>query len=505
MVDQLAAMTGLSEAEASQYMEMAGGDVEGAINLFFSMSGGGFEGGASEPSSDSNWPEYAKLVFSGALGEAWKQQGLVFGGGGSDIGLVQELNGPCGVLAAIHAMLIAQRLDASKEVCGKGFEEAEIASVLSRIIRQCGKDKDSLSVCLWEGENEDLCSRKVSANSVDAADVEQFVLANLAQFTAPGGLLLLVFSCVNTRGADAISMDIACGGGEPPLIVGPNHLCTSELVMFILCGVAKGSVGAYNSSGSKWTLDVPSGVGLLSFMELDSGIPVNDTLKSPRLPVWIVHSGDHFTVLFADRKLESLFPPLELWHYNGLRPGGPRLAKIQVLGSSVLTEAPESHKDIYFKPVIGEIEDIVQADESDKAMKKGKWTEWKYEVVLAVEDLDVQGQERTANMPPAVTFEQGVPDESEKWRCSWCYRNRFKTMCFGQNPPGVSKCQHCEKPREYCGWTLWKRYEELPREWKTKMDRRYAPKVVSLFQTKWPGCSLTLVSSSTSSTDLPTV
>lgn len=57
-------------------------------------------------------------------------------------------------------------------------------------------------------------------------------------------------------------------------------------------------MGAFSPNGSPSNWEETS-VGILSFSELESNVPVCDSLKSPTLPVWILHGGDHFTTLFG--------------------------------------------------------------------------------------------------------------------------------------------------------------------------------------------------------------
>jgi len=41
------------------------------------------------------------------------------------------------------------------------------------------------------------------------------------------------------------------------------------------------------------------GLGILSNFEYVAKIPINEGLINPEYPVWILHGGDHFTVLFC--------------------------------------------------------------------------------------------------------------------------------------------------------------------------------------------------------------
>jgi len=69
--------------------------------------------------------------------------------------------------------------------------------------------------------------------------------------------------------------------------------------MLLLTGKAYGNICAYNTEGDKYSLDNPFGIGILSYSTYELKIPIHESLMSPKYPVWILHGGDHFTVLFS--------------------------------------------------------------------------------------------------------------------------------------------------------------------------------------------------------------
>jgi len=334
-------------------------------------------------------------------------------------------------------------------------------------------------------------------------------------------------------------------------------------------------------------------VGLLSRSEVETGIPVCDALKRPARPVWLVHGGDHFTVLFrpwwgggaaADARaavaaadadadaggasataaagagaagdVKAAFarifaelvkqgvapnaaaaqalqqaaaeaakpaaksakaapaggaqlPALPFLHWNGLPPGGPRMAAVAVAPRAgpgrgpdgAVGPAPAAHTPGYVKPVPGEIDSVVQSRKEDKAARPDAYRTWRYEVVLAVDDPTVA--DSGAKRADVATFAQGDAAPGEPWRCAACYAQRFKTMCFGLNDPlppaqlaaagddvqgalRAQPCRHCAKPRGEGGWSLWMPFERLPPPQQRQMARRHAAKVEVVLWTKWP-------------------
>ena len=185
--------------------------------------------------------------------------------------------------------------------------------------------------------------------------------------------------------------DLARSGGEPPLIVGPNRFCTSELVSLALRGVADGNVGAYTADGQPHNWDPQTDAGLLSLSEHSTGVPVCDALKTPQRPVWVLHGTDHFTTLFASEPVSNDQKSMTLYHWNGLPPAGPRMTVCEVTAPrGAVGPAPKQHSESFFKPEVGEIDDVVQADPADKAARPDEFCTWRYEVVLARDDPDVQ-------------------------------------------------------------------------------------------------------------------
>jgi len=163
---------------------------------------------------------------------------------------------------------------------------------------------------------------------------------------------------------------------------------------------------------------------------------------------------------------------------------------------------------------------------------------WRFEVVLAVKEADeateaaeadeateaAAGSEAKAvegagaavgrfdfrSFPAEGGGGEGAP---AGWRCRSCYATRFKTFCFGINPPtadagastseggGVSAdacvsadaaCVHCGVLRRTGGWSVWLPHDALPGGWMRTVTSRYGPPIVPLLRTKWPAVHVTL-------------
>eukprot|EP00928_Gymnodinium_smaydae_P031021 TRINITY_DN22909_c0_g2_i1.p1 TRINITY_DN22909_c0_g2~~TRINITY_DN22909_c0_g2_i1.p1 ORF type:complete len:550 (-),score=64.05 TRINITY_DN22909_c0_g2_i1:136-1785(-) len=530
--EQFCAFTGASADEAAQFLEMVGGNVEAAVQMYLDMAGGGGEQNSAAALLEDTRPKpsWWQMVW-GAQGDppaSWVDQRLEFfvppdGSKNSDyarLGLVQKANGPCGVLAALNAVLVAQCR--SSPSFGPSFapSNADLALAIATVIERPGNasksgDAHSCQVAMWsscEGVNDGLGHADVEFREIACGSaLQQFCLEHVDAFMKPGGILLIVYSVVATRGVANVKADLAANGAEPPLITGPFSLCTSELISLLLRGTADGNVGSYGPLGGKkvdWPSDTP--VGLLSFHECEHNIPVADRLKRPDIPVWILHGRDHFTFCFSavgdydQRELDgdvgskALADPMrfELWHYNGLPPAGPRASRLRLATCrGMKRKAPDDAEEgvaTFYTPIKGSIFDVVQARPEDKKDRPRSWKTWTYEVVLTLDDLDHtlygQGKEYPSDKRPPV-FEQGevIPGP---WRCAACYVKRHETFAFKLNDEDADTCQHCGKQRETCGWSIWKTYDELPVSWQEAMNRRYQPNITTLLDTKWPGVTI---------------
>lgn len=116
------------------------------------------------------------------------------------------------------------------------------------------------------------------------------------------------------------------------MIVDPFQICTTDMIVLLLTGKACGNVGAQTAYGTDFIIDTSElGIGMLSYAVYDAKIPMNIGLINPKCPVQLLHGGDHLTVGFTtshpslDKGVE-----FDMQHWNGLKPGGPRLAKMKI-------------------------------------------------------------------------------------------------------------------------------------------------------------------------------
>jgi hypothetical protein len=400
-------------------------------------------------------------------------------------------------LAVVHALLLAEQhaLDPTEI---RITPEAP-AEVLMAILSRCRPDggapihlvRPKERGCY--GPTAELEDLEFSDPAAAAAEIR----ARVDGFQGPGGLIDLMYSALLTHGVEKVTQEVLKEGGELPLVTRAFNcwLCTTELLSLLLRGTAWGNVGAFTASGQPNQSWEGAVVGILTRSEKDTGIPVANDLQSPKAPVWILHGGDHFTVAWA-----KAMPPadagttFQLYHWNGLPPGGPRLAELAVTATKgTRTGAKEVPK--FFKPEAGEVDDVVQADPADKKAYPDQYRRWHFEVLLAWDDPDVQGEPRPADAAPEPKYNQEDSRYQRQgaWRCRLCYARRFQTMDFALVPAdSPDACPKCQKPRKECGWSLWLPFADLPPKHQGTVMDRHAKKIEPILWTRWPAAEITV-------------
>ena len=338
--------------------------------------------------------------------DTWHVQGLAFadppkvrgGDGRFQFGLIQHRNGPCGILAAVQAELLRElvwpEIEEDDNVDHQDWDTLEedvlrevstkcLVTAVSEIIWRARPDKDAVAKIVLVDEE---LSHPLAYDSLEVVDcgskeqVSAMVRGVLDIFTKPGGVILLLYSVVLTRGCHKVweeggnasklvprlqtddeTQDIGGGGGGivQTLVVmeGDWPFCEQTLVNLFLIGQA--------------TVDLDPKckckIGFLTYMEnlrpadvtgdwTDPTV-VGTNYKTPTSPIWVVHGGSHYTVLIARSKgLLKLPEPTKaekkddtesrkirrhrrvpsggmegefvLEHYNALPPCGPRLVKL---------------------------------------------------------------------------------------------------------------------------------------------------------------------------------
>lgn len=449
-------ITGLGPEEAQFFLDMSGNDLDVAVQLFFSggnaadatestAAATSYETPANESSnaksSNSGWDGSLKsLVFPQGheIHEAWLVQGLQLtgqsegftaSGDWDQLGIFQPKNGPCGVLAAFLASVVSVLLDGDRLVPGAQAGDDDIVEATVRILSRCKADDRPFNICMWAGG---VDGELITESATTAAEARAVLAAQLQLFKAAGGAMLLVYSAVATYGADRFHHipDLI------PLVSNfeslPFQLCTSALMSLLLSGCPRENLSAYDTlSGQPVEWDgTPNDIGFLSGSEKELRIRIHDAFKFPRKEVYVLHGRDHFTTAYAVPSSWSSFE-FTLVHWNGLPPAGPRAAVMKVsaplgpCGKAPATAAQGVGR--HYKPVVGSIDSIVQANKNDKLEYPYAWQKWRYEIALAVDDPTDVSEPWPADKPLPKVFHLDPTEVTSPapWRCRTCYQVKF--------------------------------------------------------------------------------
>ena len=474
MAQQVADILGCDLAMATSLFEASGGSVEFAIEMGMGAMGGdgGEFGGdaaaaaAAPPSFAPPYPHYQAIwPETEVIRDSWQQQRLdaFYNKEGTDADsndlLVQDKNGPCGVLAVVQAELWLLQNDNSNNSLEDRLTKA-ISNILSRVMTEAKADKITL------------------------ADATQMSLEDAAKSIRTASSLVEAVASTAGIGSKITRMT--------PLVEGPHWLCSSDLMTLLLRGsIGTGSFAAYDMTSRK---KVPfycgsnTGIGMLSIMELEDKIPVADDLKFDK-DVWVLHTGDHFVTMRRQESSKTDSTVITMEIYDGLKPNGPITKVFTVQGNTVMaTKAPEQHVESFAKKRTGQPDDIVQAKKTDSPNYK----DWTFEVVPAVDDPDVQGPLDEDPKEPAYDF-KSLPLPTDNWRCGSCYSNRFKTMNFGTNPAGTTECEVCKVNARDAMWSLWLSYDTLTPRMQRRARMMYAPKLELIMSTLYPHADVEIV------------
>ncbi|KAJ3254612.1 hypothetical protein HDU77_003992 [Chytriomyces hyalinus] len=310
----------------------------------------------------------ARMTFS----EEWKGKGFCFNVVQQDLayGLVQVKGGPCGLLAAVQAYVLkyllfvdsAHSLRNGKLRPGKQECQAALVEAIAEILWQAGGTRHRKAVVAIYNPNlranpgGNLQREKYTPDGITenmelfeffgTTELKSFLTANLSTFTVNDpnrhGLIQLLYSAILSRGADTVREEDF--DELDSSMIGRHGYCTQEMVNLILVGQAISNVhdGDYRL-GEGADVKVLKGIkrtsqfGYLSLFEHYGSMKVGEYMKTPHLPIFVICSESHFTVLFSvERDLLSkvdnavpvksrskattppTYEPFLLYYYDGL-------------------------------------------------------------------------------------------------------------------------------------------------------------------------------------------
>eukprot|EP01105_Mastigella_eilhardi_P010764 TRINITY_DN249_c1_g1_i6.p1 TRINITY_DN249_c1_g1~~TRINITY_DN249_c1_g1_i6.p1 ORF type:complete len:671 (+),score=168.86 TRINITY_DN249_c1_g1_i6:348-2360(+) len=255
-------------------------------------------------------------------------------------GLLQSKGGPCVVLACVQAFTLRALLFTSKH---RGAERSDLCAddavrqdalldALCELLWRIGEQRQ-VTVALPPTETWDKVPCKIGElrlyTHAAYASLLSFMRDHffLFQERNGNGVALFVLSAVLTRGIERTASDMDTSGTA---LMGKWGYACQELVNLLLTGKATSNVfngdTRLEDDDSATVLHGVSEqceIGYLTDMETSGNLEVGSNLKNSLLPIWVIYSESHYTVLFALQQL-PLQPsePFDLYYYDQLANAG---------------------------------------------------------------------------------------------------------------------------------------------------------------------------------------
>lgn len=235
-------------------------------------------------------------------------------------GLVQSHGGPCGVLAAIQAELL--RLLWFTETTSQLALAHAMAEILVRVATTppAGSEdpvahpvvriaQPDPSNAMWQDLLLSDAPNVITVHSIAKYgndkwedEVKDFVWQRLHTFHNTGGVLLLVMSLVATRTTEIVIQEFDDSIGTR--LTGQFGHCAQELINLLLTGQAVSNVfdNTLSPSGDMVCRGIQARptIGYLTQLEALRYCEVGSYYKTPKVPIWVVGSTSHFTVVFGE-------------------------------------------------------------------------------------------------------------------------------------------------------------------------------------------------------------
>ncbi|KAL1122062.1 hypothetical protein AAG570_003468, partial [Ranatra chinensis] len=242
--------------------------------------------------------------------------------------------GCCGVLATVQAYILKALLYGDNNSCecteplrpSRNDIRSALVQALTDILWQAGSSNAIAQTVTLETEFnfESMLDNLTYIEYTSKKSLEEGIINHLDYFSTPGsnGCLLFVISALLSRGIQSVIGDM---DDETCSLIGDNGFCSLELVNLLLTGYAVSNVFDNSLQIDSCTLrgiNSRANIGFLSLYEHYNSCQVGSNLKTPRYPIWVVNSENHFTVLFScqkelvsDWRAERQFV---LYHYDAM-------------------------------------------------------------------------------------------------------------------------------------------------------------------------------------------
>lgn len=237
-------------------------------------------------------------------------------------GLIQNRGGPCGVLAAVQAHVIkAFAFDTTSRAVNplvptEKERTRALAVALVNILNRCCQRDGNLIFAIPSAKahftgigrykNDGITETLIIHEFNNERDAISFAMENVGFFASEGNhaVIAFLYSVLLTRGIANVTNDM--DSADLPLM-GAHGYCSQEMVNLMLTGRAVSNTFDYtvtlegNNDQSTFLrgIETQSEIGLLSLFEHYQSCTVGEHLKTPQVPIWLICSESHFSVLFS--------------------------------------------------------------------------------------------------------------------------------------------------------------------------------------------------------------
>jgi len=331
----------------------------------------------------------------------WRAQNIALAPG--QIYLTQHSGGPCGVLAVLQAFTLAHvHFPSSAGRAQPPSPEEALLDAMVEIVQ-----------CAASGEQFRIVVTTAGTVSTTTSAAEARALLKQANFAQDSGVVRFVMSVVASRTAERVLADMDDADGA---LTGRFGHCGSELINLLITGRAASQMhdGVMKVDGGLELrgIEARPRVGFLTHLEALRLSRVGAFLKSPELPIWVLGSESHFTVLFStDASCDAKTPAQQ-----ALEKGQRAFAQLDS-SENGFVDAPA------VKPLAAalQLDDAVQRELDAKCAEAG--------VLLFSDFWAIAG--------PAVRGERAHVVAAPLWKCA---------ACTYDNDPADSACQMCNAP-----------------------------------------------------------
>lgn len=194
----------------------------------------------------------------------------------------------------------------------KEVDEA-LVYALTTILTRANKDKKgAVQYMVVVGETTESLEAKTFSTPSEVSD---FWLSHLGHLHSPLGVLTFVYSVLLTRGLETVRADM---DDPSSYLVGQFGHSSQELVNLLLTGRAV--TNTFDGQKVLGDANDPTAfrlkgiaeqneIGFLTLLEALRYSTVGEYYKSPKFPIWVIGSSNHYTVMFSlDRRVGQLTP-----------------------------------------------------------------------------------------------------------------------------------------------------------------------------------------------------